>query len=596
MNIAIFNSFPFHYEMFGYIIEYCIYKNYKLTIYTETNNDYGYLNWYKNFFKNNFEYKLLSNFDPYNLNYSFLFLTTDDDKKFKNEWYSIIKIPIISIDHSIIHRNTNTDYNILVRPLEKRKYTPYIIPSFCINNNKTKYDMIKNNKEINITIIGHCHIDNEINWNMIDNIINKNKNVKLNIIGRSVSEKFNKYNCEIYNKIDTQKMFEILSNSNYLILCKNDDSAYIENTFSGSIGLAISTCTPIIMPEKMKNSYNFQSVIGYKENNVPLLDLNLSNLLLKVYKDQEDIIKKKNQIFDAIMCPIAIPYIPKDREIPKNINFIWIDKKNKNCSKIPSKNNIFLQTWKIYNPSYNIKIWYEKDIDNLLSNIDKKYSTFFYNIKKTICKCDFIRYLIIYLFGGIYCDLDFYCVQPFDSLIKDKSYLIFEETPEHEKKAGNKLLFNGIFASYKNNPFLLGWIDYIIKNFKEPIKPADVMHITGTSGFYKYYEKNPIKLSNTCDVIPIIDNNTISSICDKNKKPYAVTLWKDGTSWGVGWSDDKENFIDIFTQNDKKSNKKSNKKIIIFIILLILFIFFFFFFFFFKKNKLKKNNNYRYKK
>lgn len=591
MNIAIFNSFPFHYEMFGYIIEYCIYKNYKLTIYTETKNDYEYLNWYKNFFKNDFTYKLLNDFDPYNLNYSFLFLTTDDDKHFKNEWYSIIKIPIISIDHSIIHRNMNTYYNILVRPLKKRKYTPYIIPSFRINNNKTKYDMIKNNKEINIVIVGCCNKGDKINWKSLDNIINVNKNIKLSIIGRTVCQKFKKYNCEIYNQIDTQKMFEIINNSNYLLLCKYENSEYIEDQFSGSISLAMSTCTPIIMPEKMKIAYNFKSSIGYTESNIPRLsNIDIYNLLLLVKKDQNDIINKRNQIFDAIMYPNPIPYIAKNKEIPKNINFIWIDKNDKNCSKIPTKNNIFLQTWKIYNPTYNIKIWYEKDIDKLLSNVDKKYSTFFYNIKTTICKCDFMRFFIIYLFGGIYSDLDFYCLQSFDSLIKDKSYLIFEEPPEHEKQSNNKLLFNGIFASYKNNPFLLGWIDSIIKNWKEPIKSVDVMNTTGPIGFYKYYEKNPIILSNTCDVMPIINNNTVSSICDKNKKPYAVTLWKDGTSWGVGWAGDNENFINIIGNIFKPNNNKKSKTIIV-IILLILFIAICIFIFFFRKKKLKKYYN-----
>jgi len=32
-NIAIFNSFPFHYEMFGYIIFYCYANKYNLLIF-----------------------------------------------------------------------------------------------------------------------------------------------------------------------------------------------------------------------------------------------------------------------------------------------------------------------------------------------------------------------------------------------------------------------------------------------------------------------------------------------------------------------------------------------------------------------------------
>ena len=39
MHIAAFNCFPFHYEMFGYIIHYCKENNMDLTIFTNFEND-----------------------------------------------------------------------------------------------------------------------------------------------------------------------------------------------------------------------------------------------------------------------------------------------------------------------------------------------------------------------------------------------------------------------------------------------------------------------------------------------------------------------------------------------------------------------------
>jgi len=58
MNIAIFNSFHFHFEMFGYIIDYCNNKNIKLDIYTPMEIDLGWIVFYKNILVKNNTYIL----------------------------------------------------------------------------------------------------------------------------------------------------------------------------------------------------------------------------------------------------------------------------------------------------------------------------------------------------------------------------------------------------------------------------------------------------------------------------------------------------------------------------------------------------------
>ena len=52
MKVAIFNTFPFHYEMFGYIISFCNDRQYELTIYTVPNNHNKWLDFYKVLFVN----------------------------------------------------------------------------------------------------------------------------------------------------------------------------------------------------------------------------------------------------------------------------------------------------------------------------------------------------------------------------------------------------------------------------------------------------------------------------------------------------------------------------------------------------------------
>ena len=94
MKLCIFNGHPYHYEMFGFIIDFCLKYNYTIDIYTENKNSMQWLEWYKHFFKNINIYNI-SNFDINNLNYNGIFLTSSDDKKFLNTWYEKINIPII---------------------------------------------------------------------------------------------------------------------------------------------------------------------------------------------------------------------------------------------------------------------------------------------------------------------------------------------------------------------------------------------------------------------------------------------------------------------------------------------------------------------
>ncbi len=83
MNIAIFNGFNFHYEMFGYIIYFCKISNHNLTIYCHQINDLGYFNFYNAEFNDySIQYKNLELFENEKINFDFIFLITDDDPYF----------------------------------------------------------------------------------------------------------------------------------------------------------------------------------------------------------------------------------------------------------------------------------------------------------------------------------------------------------------------------------------------------------------------------------------------------------------------------------------------------------------------------------
>ena len=84
-RIGVFNSFPFHYEMFGFILNYAKNNHYVVDIFTNQINDLGWVDFYKKKF-NNFNIIDFNEFDGNTNKYSSFFVTTDDDPQFKTEW------------------------------------------------------------------------------------------------------------------------------------------------------------------------------------------------------------------------------------------------------------------------------------------------------------------------------------------------------------------------------------------------------------------------------------------------------------------------------------------------------------------------------
>jgi len=98
-------------------------------------------------------------------------------------------------------------------------------------------------------------------------------------------------------------------------------------------------------------------------------------------------------------------------QIPKKIHQIWWQGER----FIPENYNKFRKTILDLNPDYEYKLWSELDFLNLIKDDDillKKYYKFEYMIQKF----DFMKYCILYKFGGIFIDIDTYLNQKLDKL------------------------------------------------------------------------------------------------------------------------------------------------------------------------------------
>lgn len=179
--------------------------------------------------------------------------------------------------------------------------------------------------------------------------------------------------------------------------------------------------------------------------------------------------------------------------IEKIIHFIWIDFKdelNKNTI-IPKKYIDNIESCRKLNPDFEIKIWNGYDCYFFVKKYFPEYFDMYNNLKYPIQKCDIVRLMIVYIYGGIYSDVDRICIKSYNFLL-DK-YSKYNVILGKHKNYPN--IFNDPIICTKNNDFIY----YCIKNIKIynlGIRYFDIFLSTGpffiTKQYYTYKKKDDI--------------------------------------------------------------------------------------------------------
>lgn len=99
--------------------------------------------------------------------------------------------------------------------------------------------------------------------------------------------------------------------------------------------------------------------------------------------------------------------------IPKKIHYIWIGD-----NSLPKDYEANIETWKKYNPDYEIIRWNESNYDfKKCDYVREAYESKCYGFVPNYARLD-----ILHEYGGIYLDTDVECVANFDKLLNDKSF------------------------------------------------------------------------------------------------------------------------------------------------------------------------------
>lgn len=101
-------------------------------------------------------------------------------------------------------------------------------------------------------------------------------------------------------------------------------------------------------------------------------------------------------------------------KIPKVIHYCWFGGK-----PLPKLAQHCIDSWKEYFPDYEIKQWDETNF-----NIKEvAYISEAYEHKKWAFVSDYVRFYVLYNYGGIYFDTDVEVIKPFDNIVKNGNFL-----------------------------------------------------------------------------------------------------------------------------------------------------------------------------
>jgi mannosyltransferase OCH1-like enzyme len=139
---------------------------------------------------------------------------------------------------------------------------------------------------------------------------------------------------------------------------------------------------------------------------------------------------------------------------PKRIFQTWKEKKIHNAKLLS-----WQQSWTEKNKNYEYELWDDADNRLFISQYYPDFLPIYDSYDVNIKRVDAVRYFYLLKYGGIYADLDFVCLQSFDTILSIDADVILgtmgEENIDDSKKSLNNLhnIPNAIMIAKPNSDF-----------------------------------------------------------------------------------------------------------------------------------------------
>ena len=165
--------------------------------------------------------------------------------------------------------------------------------------------------------------------------------------------------------------------------------------------------------------------------------------------------------------------------IPKIIHQVW---EGRTEPSMPARLQILARTWKEKNPDWEYHLWNGEEMDKLVETHFPEYMSLYKSFPYSVQRWDTIRYMILYLYGGVYADLDSECFRPIDGLLEDKTMCFGEEPPSNNVYPEIDVLIGNAFMA--SEPKHEGWLK-VLEEIRKVVKleyPKDGRAVVYTTG------------------------------------------------------------------------------------------------------------------
>ena len=173
------------------------------------------------------------------------------------------------------------------------------------------------------------------------------------------------------------------------------------------------------------------------------------------------------------------------QSIPRILHQTWKSR------EIPGVTASWVASWMNVHSRWEYWFWTDDDTKELFARYFYFYYSLYVHYPWSIQRADIMRYFILWLYGGIYADLDMECLRPLDNLLSAYSCIMAREPEEIayvQHMRNMSIASNAFMACRPRHPF----IKFIVNNLYSRITMNGLLETTGpfmlTEMLIKYKE------------------------------------------------------------------------------------------------------------
>lgn len=232
--------------------------------------------------------------------------------------------------------------------------------------------------------------------------------------------------------------------------------------------------------------------------------------------------------------------------IPKIIHQTW------KTDKVPTKWKGYVKKVRSLNPDWEYRLWTDEGNEDFVKEYFPDFLETFMNFPKNIMRADVIRYLLMYKYGGVYLDLDYEFLEPFN-FGEHEVILPLERSIAYGDDRNQ--LGNCVFASVAGHQFWKDAIESLKQNPPQISEYTEVVEATEPMFLNRIYNENSYEGIHTPE-------RMIYHPPSPNREKAAEAIRNNGISVGIHhpWGSWKERFsLAYFKQKLQKQKNKIKK-------------------------------------